>query len=106
LNLYFGTSINISIDIRGRENGDEIQNEIVRNAYAKNQEKLEKESKILSDLDFKQKQIASLGNNAGYYGYRTKYFESYLKGRENRSIDAKAYYDIISQNRLNDLIED
>jgi hypothetical protein len=56
LNLYFGTTINTS----GREIAEIIQNEIVRNAYAKNQEKLEKESKMFSDLDFKQKQITSL----------------------------------------------
>jgi hypothetical protein len=32
-------------------------------------------------------------------------YDPYLKGRENRTTDAKAYYDIISQNRLNELIE-
>jgi hypothetical protein len=62
LNLYFGTSN----DTTGRENADKIQNEIVRNAYVKSQEKLEKESKMLTDFYFKQKQIASLGNNTGY----------------------------------------
>jgi hypothetical protein len=54
LNLYFGTSI----DRTSAKFADKIRDEIVRNAYAKNQEKLEKERKMLSDLDFKQKQIA------------------------------------------------
>jgi hypothetical protein len=102
LNLYFGTTINTT----DRDFADKIQNEIVRNAYAKNQEKMEKEAKMLTDFDFKQKQIASLGNNAGYQTYRKDFYDPYLKGRENRTTDAKEYYDIISQDRLNQLIKD
>jgi hypothetical protein len=65
LNLYFGATINSS----SRKNVETIENEIVRNTYAKNNEKLEKEAKMLTDFHFKQKQIATLGNNAGYQTY-------------------------------------
>jgi hypothetical protein len=61
----------------------------------KTRKKIDKEAKKITDLDFKQKQIASFESNAGYQTYRTKYFEQYLQGRETRTTDNKAYYDII-----------
>jgi hypothetical protein len=60
---------------------------------------------MLSDLDFKQKQIASLGSNAGYQTYKRDFYDKFLKGRNDHTINVKAYYDIISQERLNDLIK-
>jgi hypothetical protein len=60
---------------------------------------------MFSDLDFKQKQITSLWSNVGYQTYRNDFYDKFLKGRENRTTNPKEYYDIISQKRLNDLIE-
>jgi hypothetical protein len=71
----------------------------VRNSYAINNDKLEKESKMFRYLDFKQKQIVSLGNNSGYQTHRKNYYESYLKRRNDHTTDFKEYYDIISQER-------
>jgi hypothetical protein len=62
----------------------------------KNQEKIEKDAKKIIDLDFKQKQIASLGNNAEYH----------LKGRESRTTDPKEFYDIIQPETFTKLIQD
>jgi hypothetical protein len=59
-----------------------------------------------SDIDFKQKQITSLGSNSGYETYRKDYFVHYLQGREIGTANSKDYYDINSQERLNQLIKD
>jgi hypothetical protein len=75
LNLYFGTSINTT----GAKFSTEIKEERVRNSYAKSQEKIDKDAKMLRNLDFEQKQIVLLGSNARYKTYRTKYFDPYLK---------------------------
>jgi hypothetical protein len=70
LNLYFGRSI----DVSGAKFADKIQDEIVRNVYAKNQEKIDKENKMIIEADYKQKQITSLGSNTGCQTYKIKYF--------------------------------
>jgi hypothetical protein len=49
----------------------------------------------------KQKRIASLGNNAGYQTYKKDYYDPYFEGRIERLSTPKDYYDIISQDRLN-----
>jgi hypothetical protein len=100
LNLYFGQNI----DVSGAKFSTTIQDEMVRNAYAKSNEKLEKESKKISDVDFKQKQIASLGSNAGYQKYRKDFYDKFLQGRESRTTDPKDYYNIISTDRFTTLI--
>jgi hypothetical protein len=46
---------------------------------------------MITDVNFKQKQIASLGSNVGYQGYWKNYFEPYLQGRKNRELHQMDY---------------
>jgi hypothetical protein len=88
LNLYFRSNLNTT----GRENAELIQEEVVRNGYAKNSKKEEEESKrrLFSDADLKQKRIALLGNNVGHQKYKKNHYDDTLKGDLNEYLLLKS----------------
>jgi hypothetical protein len=55
---------------------------------------------MLTDFHFKQKQIATLGNNAGYQTYWKEFYDKFLKGRETHTTNPKDYYNIIPQHKF------